>query len=162
MNIDAPIAYYGWLGSNIENLSDGIRWYTSTYGSEFYNLPNNSINSGKTYFEDIRSIRFDNLYIYVLDNKKFRVFDKSKNANEILFDNAAELDGAFADPKSIAISENNQSIYVADSIRHKVYRFDFDFTVPNKPIFSLVLTLGSFGGLNDNNRFDYPSELQYA
>lgn len=161
MNIDAPILYYGWLGSNLENQSDGIRWYTSTYGLNYYNLLDNAINSGKTYFEDIRSIKFDNKYIYVLDNSKFRLFNKDKDASEILFDNASELNGIFADPKSIAISENSQSIYVADSIRHKVYRFDFDFTDLDKPIFSLVLTIGSFGGLNDNNRFDYPSELQY-
>lgn len=161
MNVDAPIVYYGWLGSNILNQSSGIRWFTTTYGTEGYNTPNNTSSSGTSYFTDIRDIKFSSNYIYVLDDKNFRLFNKDKNASEISFDNKSELINFFVDPKSMTISENDESIYIADSIRHKIYRFDFDFSNIEKPIASLVLTLGSFGSLNDANKFDYPSEIAY-
>lgn len=161
MNIDAPIHYIGWLGNNEQNKSQGIRWYTNSYGLNYYNQPTIASSEGNDYFTDIRDIHFGNTYIFVLDDKIFRLFKKDKNAAEIVFKNKSEIEGLFFDPRSIAISEDEISLYIADSIRHKIYRYDFDFSNQNNIIFSLVLTLGSFGSLNDSNKFDFPSELQY-
>jgi hypothetical protein len=161
MNIDAPVHYFGWLGNNQENKTQGIRWYTNSYGLNYYNQPTFASSEGNDYFTNIKDIHFGNTYISVLDDKVFRLFNKDKNATEVLFKNRSELDGLFFDPRSIAVSDDEISIFVTDSVRHKIYRFDFDFSNPNNIIFSLVLTLGSFGSLNDSNKFDFPSELQY-
>ena len=161
MNIDAPIYYIGWLGNNNENKSQGIRWYTNSYGLNYYNQPTFASSEGNEYFTNIRDIHFGKNYIFVLDDKIFRLFKKDKNATEIIFKNKSEMEGMFFDPRSIAISEDETSLYLVDSIRHKIYRYDFDFSNENNIIFSLVLTIGSFGSLNDSNKFDFPSELQY-
>jgi hypothetical protein len=158
MNSYSPTYYYGWLGSNKDNRSAGIRWYTQTYGSEFYDKPTYAINEGKTYFNNIKDVLIKN-YIYVLDDKKFRLFSKDKNCKEIIFTNSSEADDLFFDPRSIAVNSDETSIFIADSIRHKIYRFDFDFSDELNPLASLVLSTGTLGSLNDTNNFDYPSEI---
>ena len=158
INSNAPSYYYGWMGSNQDNRSDGIRWYTPSYGSEFYETPNYAISEGTSYFTDIKDIHIGK-YIYVLDDKKFRLFEKDKNCKEVKFSNASDMDDLFFNPQSITVNEDETSIYVADSIRHKIYRFDFDFSDLQNPLFGLVLTVGTLGGLNDNSRFDFPSEI---
>lgn len=161
MNIDAPIHYIGWVGNNDQNKSQGIRWYTNSYGSDYYNQPTIASSEGNNYFTNIKDIHFGKNYIFVLDDKAFRLFKKDKNATEIIFKNKSELNGLFFDPKSIAISDDETSLYLADSVRNKIYRYDLDLSNENDAIFSLVLALGSFGTLNDSNKFDFPSELQY-
>ena len=158
MNSFAPSHYFGWMGSNTENQSGGIRWYTQTYGSEFYDLPNYTTNIGSSYFTNIKDIFFGK-YIYVLDDNKFRLFENDKNCKEIKFLNASDMVGMFFDPKSIALNSDESTIYVADSIKNKIYRFDFDFSDINNPIFSLVLSVGTMGAINDASKFDFPSEL---
>jgi hypothetical protein len=158
INSNAPSYYYGWMGSNQDNRSDGIRWYTPSYGSEFYETPNYAISEGTSYFTDIKDIHIGK-YIYVLDDKRFRLFEKDKNCKEIKFLKASDMDELFFNPQSITVNEDETSIYVADSIRHKIYRFDFDFSDLQNPLFGLVLTVGTLGGLNDNSRFDFPSEI---
>lgn len=161
MNIDAPIAYYGWLGTNSQNRSEGIRWYTSTYGSQYLNSVTNAVSIGTSFFSNIKDIDITKNYIFVLDNKKFRIFKNDKNADEITFSNIGELEELVFDPKSIAVTEDENTIYVLDSARNKIYRFDFDFSDLNNPLFSLILMLGSFGSLNESNKFDFPSEIKY-
>lgn len=158
INSNAPSYYYGWMGSNQDNRSDGIRWYTPSYGSEFYETPNYASSEGTSSFTDIKDIHIGN-YIYVLDDKKFRLFEKDKNCKEVKFLKASDMDDLFFNPQSITVNDDETSIYVADSIRHKIYRFDFDFSDPLNPLFGLVLTVGTLGGLNDNNKFDFPSEI---
>jgi hypothetical protein len=161
MNIDSPIAYYGWLGTTSENRASGIRWYTSSYGSQYLNEVTTAISNGTSFFSNIKDIDITKNYIFVLDENKFRVFENDKNAKEIKFSNIDELNSIVFDPKSIAVTEDENSIYVLDSIKNRTYRFDFDFSQPLNPIFSLVLTLGSFGSLNETNKFDFPSEIKY-
>jgi hypothetical protein len=158
INSNAPSYYYGWMGSNQDNRSDGIRWYTPSYGSEFYETPNYAASEGTSYFTDIKDIHIGK-YIYVLDDKRFRLFEKDKNCKEIKFLKASDMDDLFFNPQSITVNEDETSIYVADSIRHKIYRFDFDFSDLQNPLFGLVLTVGTLGGLNDNSKFDFPSEI---
>jgi hypothetical protein len=158
VNSNAPSYYYGWMGSNQDNRSDGIRWYTPSYGSEFYETPNYAASEGTSYFTDIKDIHIGK-YIYVLDDKRFRLFEKDKNCKEVKFSNPSDMDELFFNPQSITVNEDETSIYVADSIRHKIYRFDFDFSDLQNPLFGLVLTVGTLGGLNDNSRFDFPSEI---
>ena len=158
INSNAPSYYYGWMGSNQDNRSDGIRWYTPSYGSEFYETPNYAISEGTSYFTDIKDIHIGK-YIYVLDDKKFRLFEKDKNCKEVKFLKSSDMDELFFNPQSITVNEDETSIYVADSIRHKIYRFDFDFSDIQNPLFGLVLSVGTLGGLNDNSRFDFPSEI---
>jgi len=158
INSNAPSYYYGWMGSNQDNRSDGIRWYTQSYGSEFYEIPNYAASEGTSYFTDIKDIHIGK-YIYVLDDRRFRLFEKDKNCKEIKFLKSSDMDELFFNPQSITVNEDETSIYVADSIRHKIYRFDFDFSDLQNPLFGLVLTVGTLGGLNDNSRFDFPSEI---
>ena len=158
INSNAPSYYYGWMGSNQDNRSDGIRWYTPSYGSEFYETPNYASSEGTSSFIDIKDIHIGK-YIYVLDDKKFRLFEKDKNCKEVKFLKASDMDELFFNPQSITLNDDETSIYVADSIRHKIYRFDFDFSDPSNPLFGLVLNIGTLGGLNDNNKFDFPSEI---
>lgn len=158
INSNAPSYYYGWMGSNQDNRGDGIRWYTPSYGSEFYETPNYASSEGTSSFTDIKDIHIGN-YIYVLDDKKFRLFEKDKNCKEVKFLKASDMDDLFFNPQSITVNDDETSIYVADSIKHKIYRFDFDFSDPLNPLFGLVLTIGTLGGLNDNNKFDFPSEI---
>jgi hypothetical protein len=180
INIDSPIVYYGWMGTSNANRSAGIRWYTeTTYGNEFYAQPEYAIprglgliiegEDGPQYgynqyypsdkFDNIKDIYVGEKYIYVLDDKKFRLFDNGKESKEIKFLNASEQDELFFDPRSIVVSDDESSIYVADSIRHKIYRLDFDFSDPYNPLFSLVLTVGTLGSLNDSSKFDFPTDL---
>lgn len=161
MNIDSPIYYYGWLGNNKDFKSNGIRWYTETYGPLYYKDLSFASSEGFDYFTNIKDINYKNKYFYVLDDKIFRVFNYDNHAIEIEFKNKSELIGFFIDPKSITVSDDEISIFVADSIRNKIYRFDFDFSDPLTPIFGLVLSLGSYGSLNDAGKFDYPSEIHY-
>jgi hypothetical protein len=160
INSNAPSYYYGWMGSNKDNRSDGIRWYTQSYGSEFYDTPSYTTSEGTSYFTDIKDIHIGN-YVYVLDDKKFRLFKKDKRCQEVIFSKSSDMDELFFDPKSITVNDDETSIYVADSIRNKIFRFDFDFSDINNPIFSLVLTVGMLGALNDKNKFDFPSEIFY-
>jgi len=161
MNIDAPIAYYGWLGSNSQNRSEGIRWYTSSYGVQYLNSVTNAVSRGTSFFSNIKDIDFTKNYIFALDNKKFRIFKNDKNAEELKFININELEDLVFDPKSIAVTEDENTIYVLDSAKNKIYRFDFDLSDLNNPLFSLILILGSFGSLNESNKFDFPSEIKY-
>jgi hypothetical protein len=158
MNSFAPSHYYGWMGSNRENQSGGIRWYTQSYGSEFYDVPTYTTNIGSSYFTNIKDIFFGK-YIYVLDENKFRLFETDKNCKEIKFLNASDLDDLFFDPRSIVLNSDESTIYVADSIKNRIYRFDLDFSDIDNPIFSLVLSVGTIGAINDTSKFDFPSEL---
>ena len=158
MNSFAPSHYYGWMGSNTDNRSGGIRWYTQSYGSEFYDYPSYTANTGSSYFTNIKDIFFGK-YIYVLDDTKFRLFENDKNCKEVKFLSAVDMTDLFFDPKSIAVNSDESTIYVADSIINKIYRFDLDFSDITNPIFSLVLTVGTLGSLNDTAKFDFPSEL---
>ena len=158
INSNAPSYYYGWMGSNQDNRGDGIRWYTSSYGSEFYETPNYASSEGTSSFIDIKDIHIGK-YIYVLDDKRFRLFEKDKNCKEVKFLKASDMDELFFNPQSITLNDDETSIYVADSIRNKIYRFDFDFSDLQNPLFGLVLTVGNLGGISDNNKFDFPSEI---
>jgi hypothetical protein len=158
LNSNAPSYYYGWMGSNRDNRSGGIRWYTTSYGSEFYELPYYSISEGSSYFTKIKDIYIGN-FIYVLDGTKFRLFKYNKNCEEIIFENSSEMDELFFDPKSMTLNGDETSIYVVDSIKNKIYKFDFDFSDPLEPIFTYVLSVGALGSLNDKSKFDFPSEL---
>lgn len=160
MNSFAPNYYYGWMGSNTDNRSDGIRWYTETYGSEFYNVPSYTTNIGKTFFTNVKDIYFGK-YIYVIDDNKFRLFEKDKNCKEVVFANSVDMDDLFFNPTSLVLNSDETSIYVADSFRNKIYRFDLDFTDTNNPIFTLVVSTGGIGALNDTNKFDYSTDLYF-
>ena len=161
MNVDSPITYYGWLGTCVENRTDGIRWYTETYGFNFYSDPNFSTSEGTSYFTNIKDFCISQNYILVLDDITFRLFNKNKTADEITFNDNTSFEFFFTDPKSIAISNDETSVYVADSIKNKIFRFDLDLTNLNNPVASLVLTVGTFGDLNDAAKFDFPSEIYY-
>jgi hypothetical protein len=160
LNTTSPTVYFGWLGSNQSNLSEGIRWYTKDYGPDYYLNPSLASSSGPSYFSNIVDAVETDKNIFVMDGTTFRAFSADYTATEIPLAGASDLKTTFLSPISIAVDETGTLIYVADPLKNKIYRLDLELDI-DVPTVNYSLNVGGLGTVTDTNKFNSPSELVY-
>lgn len=169
MNTDSPTLFYGWLGNNIEQKAFGIKWHTLTYNKQYSNSPQNAI-SLQNESDDIKTLHsyFFNLKdavetkdrIYVIDDNKFRAFSGGKIPQEIYFENKLEIDSSLINPVSIDVDETGENIYISDSFKNKIFKFNIDFD-SYPPQINQQLVIGNLGTREDVNKLNAPSQIFY-
>jgi hypothetical protein len=159
INTNSPTILFGWLGSNPFNLSDGIRWYSRDFGSEFYLNPEIAVSSGTSYFNQIRDGIEINNRIYVLDENLFKCLSGNNFSSEISLEGSDSLNSIFLKPISLEVDETGNIVFIADPPKNKVYRFDLEFNTQST--LNYTLNVGGLGSKKDNNKFNSPSELAY-
>lgn len=163
LNSKTPSFYYGWLGVNSLNRSNGLRWHTLNYLTEFYKEVTST--SG---FSDIKDVAETKAFIIVLDhNNRLRIYKNSNLPIPISFNNQDELLATLTNIISFDISDDGKILFVLDSIQNKVYRIDIDFDANNSlyqtynPILSLTHNIGSYGDESDPFTFNNPIQVLY-
>jgi hypothetical protein len=194
INTYSPTLFFGWLGNNTGTLASNIKWFTYTYNFSFLDKPELAQSKGNTFFTNIQDSIERNDYLYVIDNGKIRLFlnlgepieyiinqfERGPNlldSYEILKTNSTvppiieneDISAYLYDPVSIAVHENENTIYVLDRTYNTLFKLNAVFdneniTVTNNQIklkatVNLQLTVGGFGGLIDNNNFNTPTQV---
>lgn len=162
MNTESPSEYFGWLGSPSHSKAAGISWSTQTYNSEYINNPELAVSDGKSYFSDIRDAKENSNGIYVLDGTRFRAFSSSAIPQETIFTNANDIQDLLIAPQSFDIDSTGQYIFIADTGANKIYKFNIDLSSLYSPSINIQLYTGGFGLLNDHDKFNSPTEVNYA
>jgi hypothetical protein len=164
LNSKTPSFYYGWLGVNALNRSNGLRWHTLNYLSEFYKEVTSA--SG---FSNIKDIAETKAFIIVLDhNNRLNIYKNSNIPARIPFNNQDELLSTLTDIVSFDISDDGKILFVLDAIQNKVYRIDIDFDATNSlyqtynPILSLTYNVGSYGDETDPFTFNNPIQILFV
>jgi hypothetical protein len=160
INTDSPTVYFGWLGCNRSNKYDGIRWYSREYGSDYFENANFAISSGNSYFTNLKSIAQSDSHIFVLDGTSIRVFTNDKNPQELLFPNIDELNKMLDNPVDISIDSTGTILFVLDSSKNRIYRFDLDLS--SQPYINITLSVGGFGKITDPNKFNTPTQMSFG
>ena len=161
INTDSPTSYFGWLGTNANNLSEGIRWYTSNYGSDDINNPSAAVSQGSSYFSNIKSVASASNYLYVIDNDVIRIFSNGYIPQEITLNNATGLQEILTKPSSLSVDPSGSVLYVCDSVKNKIYRFDLVLD-SSQPYFNITSSIGGFGGTIDPILFNTPTQVAYS
>ena len=78
INTYSPTLYYGWLGNNIGSISSNLKWFSLSYNSIYANSPELSKSSGGSFFENVEDAVEKDDILYVIDNKKLRIFRNIK------------------------------------------------------------------------------------
>jgi hypothetical protein len=168
INADAPTIYYGWLGCNSTLMSEGIRWFTQTYGKDSYNLPSRSANARPrcanceapiSYFSSIKGVAESNTHIFALDGSMIRAFSAGKIPVERNFSNIVEISSIFVTPQSLAIDNTGTVLYTVDSSKNQIFKFDLDLSYV--PYINISSIIGNFGSRTDTNKFNTPVEIVY-
>lgn len=161
LNTTSPTVIFGWLGSNDNNLADGIRWYTRDYGSEYHLDPYLGISNGKNYFNRIvDAIETDN-YTFVIDNTRVRILSAGAFAPEISFEGITDINNSIISPASIVANKEGSVVYLSDTVKQKVYKLELE-SVDGKNVFNYTIDVGGLGGVDDVTKFDAPIELTIA
>jgi hypothetical protein len=167
INTDSPSLFYGWLGTNKNYKSKGITWYTQTYNKDDVNLIQNStsleseiIKDKFSYFNKIIDAVEVGNKLFVIDDNKFRMFVSGKTPTEIFFQNINEINSLLVTPTSIYASEDGTEVYISDSFKNKIYKFNVNIISYPAEI-NLQLSVGNLGDKLDTNKFNSPSELAY-
>lgn len=170
INTDSPTIYYGWLGCNTALLSQGIRWYTKTYGESYYNEPSlaalvvsrlGGFNLNNiSYFSTIKGIAESKSHMFVLDGTLVRAFSASKIPVERSFSNMSEVSSLFITAQSLAIDNTGTVLYTVDSSKNQIFKFDLDLSYIN-PYINISNIVGSYGYRIDSNKFNTPTEIIY-
>jgi hypothetical protein len=167
MNTDSPSLFYGWLGNNNEQKSQGISWHTQTYNKDYVNKLDNSIllenddYNSFSYFKDVKDATESKDKLYVIDETSFRVFSSGKIPQEIYFENIEQINLLLSSPISIEVDESGDNVYILDSFKNKLYKFNMDIT-SYPPQINLQLSVGGLGDRQDINKFNSPSEIVYV
>lgn len=156
INTETPTVYYGWLGVDDTDLSKGFEWHTPDYENDNYVNIDFANSFG---FSNIESLTETDQHMYVLDNSKLRVFESGKAPKEIFFDNYSEISNYLLNPVSLSVDKERDVLYVADSIKNKIYKFNFSFGFLNQ--INLQLNVGNFGEKDDPNKFNTPNEILF-
>ena len=159
INTDSPTLFYGWLGTNQNDLSKGIEWHSLNYNSVDQNNTHFSTSSGISKFSDIIDIHETNKNIFVLDGTTFRAFSAGKTPKELFFDNLPQISQLIPNPVSISVDGINNNVYIADSVKNKIYKLNLSFDYINE--INIQITVGNFGKREDPNKFNAPSEVIY-
>jgi hypothetical protein len=176
INADSPTLFYGWLGVNSEEIAQGLCWHTQSYNKDYVSNLNNATsliklrdlnnnisldkNEKYTSFYDIKDAIELKKLLYVIDGTNFRAFSSGKILQEIYFENIDEINSLLITPRSIEASETGDNVYIADSFKNKIYKFNIDFE-SYPPQINLQLSVGNLGEKDDTNKFNSPSEIVY-
>ena len=152
----APTEFFGWLGKDSTSNSAIIKWYTQNYNSTYYDNSEFATSSG---FFNIKDATETSDHIYILDGTRFRAFSAGANPKEINFSNSNEIAALLINPLSFGVNDTGETIFVVDSPVNKIYRFNLDLS--NNPVINIELFTGGFGGTNDTNKFNSPTEITY-
>jgi hypothetical protein len=159
INTSSPTEYIGWLGNDSGSKVSIIKWYTKNYNSEYYNNPELATSLGYSYFSNIKDAKETNDHIFVLDGTRFRVFSAGANPIELNFSNSNEIASLLINPLSFDINDTGDTLFIVDAPVNKVYRFNLDLS--NNPSINIELFTGGFGGTNDHNKYNSPTEICY-
>lgn len=164
-----PSINFGWLGTNVNFKSEGIRWYTKGLNDSDYLSPGQAnassatglaINEGINYFENIKDVAIIDNYYYILDNNKLRCFiNNGFRVSEVIFDNLKEINEEFIEPTGIEINEDGTILYINDPPRNKIIQLSID--LKNNLLYSQI-SVGGYGSLKESNKFNSPSQIVYA
>lgn len=160
INVSAPTLFYGWLGNNSGALASGIKWFTQTYNAANLNDPDLAVNSGLTYFSDIRDACETKDHIYVLDGTKFRAFSAGAIPIERNFSNSSNIQALLSNPLSFDVNTTGETVFLCDGPTNKVYKFNLDLS--EEPAINIELSIGGFGSGLDINKFNSPTQVLYA
>lgn len=163
LNTQSPLPNtFKWLGNNAGTRASGIKWFTSSFNSEYVNSPEIATSSGSSYFTNVIDSFDTDDFIYVLDNNTIRVFTNEAVPVEINFLNKNEIAELLVNPVSMDYyidQAGNVYVFVADSGANKIYRFQIDTS--SNPTIYLQLSIGGFGGINDHIKFNTPIQVVY-
>jgi 6-phosphogluconolactonase (cycloisomerase 2 family) len=159
ISIDSPSIFFGWLGNNSTSKASGIKWFTQTYNSVYYANPQLATSEGINHFTDIKDSSENNNRIFVLDGTKFRAFSADATPIEINFSNSDDVSRLLKNPVSFDFDDTGKFIYICDSLADKIYKFNLDL---EKPALDIQLSLGGYGGFNENDKFNTPTEIYYS
>jgi hypothetical protein len=160
INTDSPTVYHGWLGCNMKERAQGIRWYTQGFGVDYYADDSLAVADGVSYFTKIIDVAENEDYLYVLDNNKIRLFlNNSYKPQEINILNPEDIAQEFISPAGFAIDFDNSSLYIIDPPRNKVVLVQID---QENLEFNIPLSVGGFGVRTDVNKFNSPTDIVLA
>jgi hypothetical protein len=164
INTDSPTLFYGWLGTSQNNVGRGIQWHTQDFLSGDYVHPNyatvsSAQNAVSPSFSNIKDLVQTDYYTFVLDGLSARAFTTGANPTEIFFDNINEVYQLLVNPVSIDYDEPSQNLYVLDQYYNKIYKLNLSFDYINE--INIQLVVGNYGGRQDPNKFNSPTELIY-
>lgn len=169
MNTDSPTLFYGWLGNNIDQKAYGIKWHTLTYNKQYVNSPQNAyslkdenddIKNLHSYFANLKDAVESKDVIYVIDDNKFRAFSGGKIPQEIFFENKLEMDTNVLNPVSIDVDETGRNVYISDSFKNKIFKFNIDVD-SYPPQINQNLSIGNLGTREEVNKLNAPSQIFY-
>ena len=161
INTDSPSFFYGWLGSNIERKSEGIRWYIKNFGNTYYdNMSVYSGNSGSSYFSNVKDVASFGDYLFVLDDNLLRGFyNKHYKPVELEFTTKEDWLQEMVSPCSIEIDSTGTTLYVVDTPRNKVVSLNIDY---DTPALNFSIYVGGYGSKDDPNKFNSPVQVVHA
>jgi hypothetical protein len=160
LDTSSPTVFFGWLGSNVLNYQDGIRWYTKDFGFDSYLNPSLAVLNGTSYFNNIKDAFETEDHVFILDGTDFICLSGDGFATPVNLIGSSDLKYTFSDPISIELDETGTIAFVADPPQNKVYRFDLEFN--SSSTLNYTLNVGGLGSREDTNKFNSPSELAYA
>jgi hypothetical protein len=165
INTYAPTLFYGWLGNNSGTKASNLKWFTKTYNQTFIDTPEISYDTGNTYFSNVIDVaNIDSPLgelLYVLDNKNLRLFFNLAEPIEVSFTNGDPLSGFLIDPVSIDINEDGSILYIVDKIQNTVFKLNIQPNFDSTATIYIQLFVGGFGGLQDNDNFNTPTQIVY-
>ena len=175
INTNSPTLFYGWLGTEENNINRGIQWNTKDYGFFEWDKPYLSIEPSiretlsltprynKRYFSDIKCVSETKDHLLVIDGTEFRAFSAGKIPQERIFENIEDIRPLIPSPISIdsfTDVDNASYVFVADNIRNRIYKFNLDFSFV--PQINVQLIIGNFGKRDEPNKFNAPSKIIYS
>lgn len=196
INTYSPTLFFGWLGNNTGTPASYLKWFTYTFNSSFLDKPELAQSSGGSFFNNVKDAVERGGYLYVIDNGKLRFFfnlaepieytinefergrslldalefsQKNPNATNFNITETEDISAYLYDPVSIAVHENENTVYVLDRTYNTLFKLNVVFNNDNiiisnnriklKATVNLQLTVGGFGGLADNNNFNTPTQV---
>lgn len=160
INVEAPTDFYGWLGANSTYKSDGLRWHTPDYNSNYYlTYLTYATNDGSSYFTNIESFSEKDGNFIVLDNGKIRFFKSGKTLEESTFINYDDFAPNFKAINYMETDDTGKILYVLDTFSNKLHRVDLEIATISY-IFD-ILDIGGFGSKSDPNKFSNPIKVVY-
>jgi hypothetical protein len=162
INTYSPTLFFGWLGNNSGTKSSYLKWFTQSYNSIYLDNPEISKSSGITYFENVIDSIESNDNLYLIDNNKLRVFKNEANPVEINFNEGDNISSFLIEPVSIDVNETGDILYAVDKIGNVVYKININIKENFKGDINIQLFVNGFGGINDNNGFNTPTQVCYS
>ena len=157
----SPTIVFGWLGLNSQNPSAGIRWHTRDFYSDYYLTPLNAASDKRGFYNIIDAVETEN-NIFVLHNTNTIIGLSAGVLNTTLnLENLKTIQDVVLTPTNIEINENESAMFLCDSAKNKIYRFELELNILN-PTFNYSISLGGLGSDFEPNRFNSPSELIYG